>query len=322
MSIFDNQPPRLMDYVQDGLTLKRDKELIDGYVASTQGIGLESLEQSPSNKLILQGLADRYPKHFQVSAGNEGLIMLAAIIGGGYLVYKKMMRSKNNPVLKDVADADKKVEKTYDAEWISGKSSVGGQVSCGELSAYFNGSNFNAISTEAAKSVKELTDTLVEVTSEAIKLWFKLAPIIRNWVGATSEEDKKKYYDEMKKVAPKNPWGDLNAKIKEKMLTKTGKAGKVEALSESDYAKATALLKDAVDALVKIDNASEDLWMDVGFWDLFDDVESDTDEADEMWAYGYAENIGDHFGRTLFAARTSVLDVSRGLEEWIIKSFK
>lgn len=322
MSIFDNQPPRLMDYIQDGLTLKHDKELIDGYVTSTQGIGLESLEKSPSNKLILQGLADRYPQHFQVSAGNEGLIMLAAIIGGGYLVYKKMMRSKNNPVLKDVADADKNVEKTYNAEWISGKSSVGGQVSCGELSAYFKGSNFNTISAETAKSVKDLADTLVEVVNETKQLWFKLAPIIRNWVGATTEEDKKKYFDEMKKLSPKSPWDSLNAKIKEKVLTKKGKSGKVEALAESDYTRAAALLKDTTDALIKIDNASEDLWMDVGFWDLFDDVDSDSYEADEMWDYGYAENIGDYFGRTLFAARTSVLDISRGLEEWIVKSFK
>ncbi|QKE54496.1 hypothetical protein ACSA002_1820 [Salmonella phage vB_SalM_SA002] len=322
MSVFDGLPPSLLDYVTDAQQLKQDHSLLESYSKQVSGVGLESLNESPAHRLIEQSLIARYGEHYKVGSGNEGLLLLAAVVAGGYVAYKKMMRAKNNPVLKTVAEADKKVEKTYNEAWLSGKHEVGGEVACGELSTYFAGANFGAMSGNIEKTITDLVNTLTKTATEATAAWKKLEPIIRNWVNAKSDDDKKKYYDEMKKAYPKNPFGLLAAEIKEVLPEKQGKGGKITALTESDYAKVTALLRSSTDALIKVDDLSEDMWMNLGFWDLFDGVDSDSDEADEMWDYGYAENIGDFFGRPMFAARNIVLDLCRGLETLIVNSFK
>lgn len=322
MSVFNDLPPSLLEYATDAQQLKEDQTLLENYAKQTAGVGLESLNESPAHRLVEQGLAEKYGQYYKMGSGNEGLLLLAAVVAGGYVAYKKMMRAKNNPVLKTVVDADKKVEQTYNEAWLNGKHEVGGDVACGELSAYFKGADFGAMSGDIDKTIKTVVDGMTHAVTESIAAWQKLAPIIRNWVNAKSDEDKKKYYDEMKKAYPKNPFAPLAAALKETLPAKNGKGGKVAALKEADYAKATACLRAATDALIKIDELSEDLWMDVGFWDLFDDVESDSDEANEMWDYGYAENISDHFGRTMFSARNSALDICRGLETLIVNSFK
>lgn len=322
MLVFDGLSPSLLDYVADAQQLKQDHSLLEQYSKQISGIGLETLNESPAHRLVEQGLAEKYGEHYKVGSGNEGLLLLAAVVAGGYVAYKKMMRAKNNPVLKDVVDADKKVESKYVESWLNGKSSVGGEVACGELSNYFNGKDFAAMSGDVEKNINDMVAVINKAAKEAMADWLKLAPIIRNWVNAKSDSDKKKYYDQMKQAYPKNPFAELAVSVKEAIPAKNGKGGKIAALTEAEYSKAAALLRESTNALIEVDNISEDMWMDLGFWDLFDEVESDSDEADEMWNYGYAENIGDYFGRPMWTARNAVLDLCRGLENLIVNSFK
>lgn len=322
MSIFAEMSPTLLDFADDARQLKQDHGMIEQYAKQVSGIGLETLNESPAHRLVEQGLAEKYGEHYKIGSGNEGLLLLAAVVAGGYVAYKKMMRAKNNPVLKDLTEADKKVETTYNDVWLNGKTSVGKEVACGEMSNYFAGGDFSAMSGNIEKAINDMVVTVSKVATEATAAWQKLAPIIRNWVNAKTDDEKKKYYDAMKKVYPKNPFDELATAVKETLPKKNGKGNKIPALTEDEYSKATALLRSSTDALLKIDNLSEDLWLDIGFWDLFDDVDDDSDEADEMWKYGYAENINDAFGRPIFAARNSVLDLCRGIETLIVNSFK
>lgn len=322
MSVLDNLPPVRLDYYMDGQQLKQDHELITAYQKSTEGVGLESLEENPSHQLVVQGLMDRYGDHIKLTHGNEGLLLIAAVVGGGYLAYKKFMRAKNNPVLKNTTNAEQNVDKTYDSKWIDGKTSTGKPVSVDELSKYFAGDNFGNMSGNITSAITKLASTTTKVVANAEQVWEKIAPIVRKWIGAKTDEDKKKYYDELKAAYPKNPFNELAEKLKEGHIPMNGKSSKIAALTISEYAAAVTLLKKAVEGLAAIDEASENLWDGLGFWDLFDDVDSDSAEAKTMWDYGYAENIGDYFGRGLWAARDEMLSVARGLEKLIINSYK
>lgn len=321
MSIFDNQPPGLLDYVESARLIKEDKANLDEYITSIQGAGLESFGSAPAHKLIEQGLADRYPAHFKMGSGTEGLILLAAVLGGGYIAYKKMMRAKNNPVLKNTAEAEKAIDKTYTAAWLEGKESVGKPVKVSYLSSIVPGDDFSKASTTCNDVADNLSKSIIDVVDKAMAAWKKIEPIAREWLAAADDEGREAAHAKLKAAYPEAPYLTLSKEIKFPARIK-GPEHTFEPLSKEDYPKAVALMKYIVSCFDTVDDQGERVWDEIGLWDEFDKTESKWPGVDDFYDCAYAENIHDYFGRDLFSARNTLLDISRGLEEWIVKSFK
>lgn len=321
MSVFDTLKPTLLDVVHDAHVMKEDHKLLTTYNKQIEGVGLESLEKSPAHQLIEQSLIQRYGSHMKVGAGNEGLTLLgAAVLAGGYMAYKKFMRAKNNPILKNTADVEKNINDTYTPAWLEGKKSVEKDVGCGELSKFFAGNDFGAMSGKISTTVNDKTKEVIGVINEATGIWSSVKSDVEAWCRAKDDDVRKAIVEKLQKKYPASPYNDLLAKISSSI--RSGKGGKLPALTEAQYPQAVALLKVAVAGFEKIDTASESMWLDLGFWELFDDVPHGAYGDDYMWDLGYSENINDFFGRPIWSMREYLLDISRGLETWIVNSFK
>lgn len=324
MSVLKDVSPGFLGFIDEGCRLRNDHRLITAYQKQIEGVGLESLDDDPAYNLITQSLVDRYGKYQQIAAGNEGLGTLAlmgAVVAGGYAVYKKFMRSKNNPVLKKTVDAEKNVEKTYTATWLNDREPVNKSVKVSHLSKYTTSPEFNALASGLGKDTDQLLRSISDVLKKANDAWKKIEPIARAWLKGKDDEEQKKLHEQLLALYPESPFPALSKDIK---LVPTVKENDHEfnSLSREQYGKAVELLKKLTAAFVTIDNDCEDMWSDLGLYDAFFEVSDDWPGADDFWRYAYCENINDDFGRPLFHARSQLLDLARGLEEWIVKSFK
>lgn len=316
MSVFDGLNPSLLDYVADAQQLKQDQLLLEQYSKQISGIGLEVLNESPAHRLVEQGLVERYGAHYKVGSGNEGLILLAAVVAGGYAVYKKMMRAKNNPVLKDIIGAEKKVENTYTPAWLNGKESVGREVENGMISKLFDGKDFATVSKELEKYFTETVNAFKKATADHIKLWEEIEPYIYRWGDATDPEVREGIVEELRAKYGRDVWTESCADIDLKKEDK--KAVKLPALTKDEYSKAVELIKSLIAKAIDVDELSEDVWHHVGLWAYFDKFDDDNG----IWEWGYAEIVNGDYGQCGYRLHTQLIGIARGLEEWITKSFK
>lgn len=325
MLVLNNVEPGFLGFIDDGCRLRKDHQMITAYQKQIEGVGLESLDADPAYNLITQSLVERYGKYQQIAPGNEALGTLAlmgAVVAGGYAVYKKFMRSKNNPVLKKTVDAEKNVEKTYTAAWLNEREPVNKQVKVSYLSNFTASPEFNTFLPIAGKGADDLLRSVDDVIKKATAAWKKIEPIARAWCKATDEEEQKKLHADLLALYPESPFMTLSKEIKYIPRVKGGADHEFNSLSKEQYGKAVELLKKLTAAFITIDDDSETMWSDLGFFDLFDQTRDDWPGADDFWDYAHSENINDYFGRPLFSARCQMLDIARGLEEWIVKSFK
>lgn len=322
MSIFDNRPPGHLDILHAGLRLMDDYRLITAYQKEIEGVGLETLEQDPAHQLIQQALKERYKGYEQLGQGNEGFWLTAAVVAGGYVAYKKLMRSKNNPVLKKTAEAEKNVEKTYNADWLNSREPVNKLLKVSYLSEFMASPEFDAFLPVISVGAETLLKSVNDVVDKAAAAWKKIEPIARDWLNAKSEEEQQELHGQLRALYPESPYLTLGSELKFIPRNKSSAGHNFDSLSKDQYGKAVELLKKLVEAFDKVDDLSETLWQDLGLWDEFNQARGDWPGADDFWDYAAGENINDYFGRSLFSARCELLDLARGLEEWIVKSFK
>lgn len=114
-------------------SLTQEHRLISDYYTHRCGVGVESFDQ-PADRLIALGLADKYPHHFQLGSGNEGLAELLKKIGNALTVFKKAVTSGNqpklagklfDPALKEIASTYASADYMEDKRVNMGKSIVG-----------------------------------------------------------------------------------------------------------------------------------------------------------------------------------------------------
>lgn len=115
--------------------LEKDVELLSAFMTHANGCGLESLD-TPSGKLIESGLATRYPDHFQVGSGLEGIKELVTKLKDGIDGLKKKFDNKKLlPILEKAGyDLDVELKKTYaNKAWYDNKEETGKVVNATEL---------------------------------------------------------------------------------------------------------------------------------------------------------------------------------------------
>jgi len=321
MSIFDKEPQAFVNFVHEGRRLKQDRDLLTAYSKQIEGVGVEALAENPAHQLIMRGLEARYGKHVQPGVGNEAIglaiVGVAALATAGYVGFKKLMLAKNNPALKDIKVAEQKVNSTYTAAWLNGKESVGKEVSNGMISKLFEGKDFATVSKALEKYFNEVVTEFKKATADHIKLWKEIEPYIRRWNDEPDREKREGIVEQLRAKYGRDVWTEPCANIK---LDKEDKKGsKLPALTKDEYGKAVALIKSLLAKATDVDELTEDVWHNVGLWDDFDKF---GDDADAMWEWGYAEIVNDAHGHYGYRIHTQLIGIARGLEEWIIKSFK
>lgn len=115
-------------------SLEKDVELLSAFMSHANGCGLESLD-TPSGKIIESGLAARYPDHFQMGSGLEGIKELVTKLKDGIAGLKKKLKGGIPPQLKNaVGELDKAINATYgDRAWYDKLTETNKPVSTVEL---------------------------------------------------------------------------------------------------------------------------------------------------------------------------------------------
>lgn len=115
-------------------SFQNDIDLIEQYLGHAAGCGLESLD-STSGKLIELGLSSRYPEHFKIGSGLEGLGELVGTLKKGLDGLKKRFKGKLPAELtKATGDLENAIKKTYgNPTWFADKDETGKAVSTVEL---------------------------------------------------------------------------------------------------------------------------------------------------------------------------------------------
>lgn len=321
MTIISNGPLGYAGHALAVQQMEKDQQAINLYSKQMQGAGLESFE-TPSHDLVIQGLNARYGSYMKLGSGQEGigtLILLGAAIGGGVAVYKKLMLAKNSPITKELSDVLDKVNATYTAAWTEGKESVGKDVTCGKLNNLFSGDNLTALTASsskyAAQGEREAKASGVYLTTA----WGKIQPLLDRWKKA-GEGEEDEVIELMTDLYPEPPYFTMPA-----INTKApgGKGGKVKALTIADYPKAVTLLKELLKAAEEIDGLSYDIVDKVGFKDhWYEGIPADKRGEEDAFQYGHYRYYLDHYGVATWKLHESLITAARGLEEWIVKSFK
>jgi hypothetical protein len=321
MTIISNGPLGYAGHALAVQQMEKDQQAITLYSKQMQGAGLESFE-APSHDLVIRGLNARYGEYMTLSSGQEGigtLILLGAAIGGGVAVYKKLMLAKNSPITKELSDVLNKVTATYDAKWIEGKKSVDKEVTCGKLNSLFSGNNLAALGASSSKYAAQGERESKASGDYLITAWSKIRPLLDRWKKA-GEGEEDEVIELMTDLYPEPPYTTMPA-----INTKVpgGKGGKVSALAVTDYPKAVALLKELLKAAEEIDGLSYDIANKVGFKDgWYEGVSAEKRGEEHAFQYGHYRYYLDHYGVATWKLHDTLISASRGLEEWIVKSFK
>lgn len=320
MSVFDNTQS-FVGFVHEGQRLSSDSKLLTAYTKQIEGVGLETLEKDPAYQLITQAMTERYGKYTVPGAGNEGIglaiISIGALAAIGHAAFKKMMIAKNSPMLKDLKTAEQKVNSTYTAAWLDGKESVEKEVGNGMVSRLFDGKDFSAVSKALEKYFTETVNEFKKATAEQLKLWKEIEPYIYRWGDATDPEARQEIVEQLRAKYGRDVWTEPCANIK--LDKEDKKAAKLPALTKDEYGKAVALIKSLIAKATEVDELTEDVWHNVGLWEYFDKF---GDDADDIWEWGYSEIVNGTHGHYGYRIHTQLIGVARGLEEWIVKSFK
>lgn len=121
--------------VRSGMeSIENDISLIEQFLTHANGCGLESLD-GVTGQLIESGLAARYPEHFKVGGGLEGLGELVGKLKQGLVGLKKSFKGKlPQQLTKITGDLDSAVKKTYaNPAWYADKDATDKPVSTVEL---------------------------------------------------------------------------------------------------------------------------------------------------------------------------------------------
>lgn len=196
MSLFDSMQQAVNQDVMKGIHgLKTSLNDIEAYQAHRLSAGIESFD-SPTDKLVLCGLASMYPSHFEMGSGNEGLGALVDKIKKGLAGLKKSISEGKKDKL-DMApfkEAKQEVKNTIGKSgFFGGAKFFGGekQVAVGLLQNYVGKGNKRQVIDAIAKVIPAAVDETQTYLEQTVVYWKQISA----------------YVERLKKV----PEGDVDA---------------------------------------------------------------------------------------------------------------
>lgn len=277
--------------------LQNDLDLIEQFVKHANGCGLESLD-TPTGKLIETGLAARYPDHFKMGAGVEGLNGLIAVLKKGIEGIKNLTRGKGKAVITKTVDPVKnEIDKTYaNNAWWGGKEvKVTPPTTSGLSTLIGDFSDFASLKTALTSAQKTMSDAYNASTKQTEAygdVVDKVVNEIKKTKGKSQEEMTafaNSKIEQLKKL--------LDAMSSELPEIKAGSSTSIPTLSAEDGKALGQLMKDVISWGVDIEMDAEDNRCTYGAGqDTFKDNEEaeDNDAMSKLqWNFLYWEAATD-----------------------------
>lgn len=254
--------------------MKQDVELLSAYRKSAVGAGLESLDY-PAGRLIEQGLTTRYPDHYKVGDGMEGLSDLLNKIKSGLKEARKLLKGKARPFLeKRKYEILKNIQPTYGSDsWYKDKEAIGKPIDVSGLAKLISGFNdfdnlITTITTDQKSVQKGFDDSTKETLAYIAKIE-KVAPSLLKM-----KEDELLKWIDTNYPAWKKAVDELNDKLPE---FKHGNATKIDGLTVEQAKVVGKLMVTIIEFGYDIEYEASELRTDspdeCGQGYLFDDFE-------------------------------------------------
>lgn len=302
-------------------SLEKDVELLEAFIEQANGCGLESLDNA-IGKMIESGLSARYPEHFQLGSGLEGLKELTDKLKQGIAGLKKLARGKAKPFVEKMArETTAEIDKTYaNKAWFAGKSAIGKPVSVAALAALVGDvQNYADVERQVKALLKIINTHMDSVTSDISAYWNKAEPFYMRAVKAKGEESAKVLSD-LLATLPKRANQSFNEELPK---LGGGKGDTIDGLTVEQAEAMGALLKSTMLTCIHLANNTSDVIENCGIADAgdYDDIE-DKELAREIHIRTYWEDYYMPVDRIAKKAADYGVQVIKQLEHLIVNSVK
>lgn len=305
--------------------IERDIELLERYRSNAIGCGLESLD-NPTGQLIESGLAARYPEHYKVGSGLEGIGGLVDTLKKALGGLKKAGRGKVKPFIdKQTKTVAAQVKDTYvNQKWLDEHKENHGMIDHKPVTA-FTGSVENGKLDEliaAGKDVLTLyTNAVKDSAKKTQEFWNKLKPFEAKARKAEKGSDEAKaVLEEMNKAFPEGPIAALPKDLPK--ITNEDNGGKGPALSKAEVKEAGEFILAIFAAADEIWSTAEQCRVSYGFGDSLDEEVPDKALVSKLDDLGYWDDLSNNVSDMAETASTYFLGMAKGFESLIVKSLK
>lgn len=303
-----------------------DINLIESYHDTAIGHGMESLDH-PAGVLIEQSLASKYPEHFRVGSGMEGI---SGLLGNLKVIAAKVKAALKNKSFSDfvansTSAAQKAVEKQYASNYWSGYTPVDkSEVKPAGLTALVKGGSFSEVKAAVESYIADRETELKKAVDGVIAYWDGILPVFTKLQREENPDTIMELLGEVVEYAE-------NTKIKDTTpddLPKPSSGGTLAPLSLDDAKACAEYIKELLAHSKAIYSITEPGWV-VGIKEHDDDCYLDNardlpkdrsapikyiDSTMDMWV------LMDDVSFYVEAIRGYMFNVIKGLEDWIEKS--
>lgn len=305
--------------------LQADVDLLEQYVTAATGCGLESLDH-PAGKLIESGLAARYPDHFKVGSGLEGIASLLSSLKKGLNGLKKMARGKAKPFLeKQSYGVVQEIKKTYMSDsWYKGKEAIGKPIDVSGLAKLIGPFTDYAGIATAIKADEKTIDAAFEDSADETDALYKRAKQDAKALRALPKEQRAEQATAL--LAAWKPLLEaLNSDLPE---IKHGSATKIDGLTVEQAKAVGDLMYQVLEWGFLLENKAEDVRTYNGGLgqEYINALDKDGDAPDVVgtlfWNCWYWESLSDANSTFADNGVKWTFSVAQQLEQLIINSVK
>lgn len=301
--------------------LQNDAALIEQFLSHANGCGLESLDNI-TGKLIEQGLVARYPDHFKVGSGLEGLGELVGKIKQAVVNLTKMGRGKLPPVLiKQTKSAVEEVNKTYTNQtWLDDHKEKKGITSIAGITKYAGSADdLNGLIANAVKLIKLYKDGVDASAKETKAWWDKIKPFeAKGKKAAPGSPEAKALLEEVTKLFPVYPEKVIARKIPVSAMEDNG--GKLPLLSKTEVKQVGELIVDLLESSYDILDVAAECRINYGFTDEMNDYVKDPDLSHALYNAGDWEGLNTSVSEMAEETSKILFKLAQAFEQYITSS--
>lgn len=312
--------------IKTGLNgLEKDVELLDQFMTHANGCGMESLDNA-SGKLIELGLAERYPSHFTVGSGLEGISNLLNNLKTAVTKLKGTLKGKKaeEVVAKPTSDALRALDTRYsNGFWGKWESAEVPQVKVTGLAALVKAGSFVEVKAQVESFLTARESELQSAVAALLEYWNGILPVFLKLRDATEEQEVLDLLAQIKNYSERTPLKydpDYD-------FPKAASGGILPTLSKEEAEQAIEFAKALVQRSKDIYKLLDPVW-GVGIKD--DDADCYLDNARKFPAapIRYTDKImslevlTDNVSYFTENIRDYMFKVIAGLEDWIESSEK
>lgn len=325
MQALDNQLLSNLNVFAGLEALEKDIELLEAFQQNALGCGLESLDH-PTGQLVTSGLAARYPQHYQVSEGMEGISNLVNTLKTAVSKLKGAFKGKkpDQIVSKPTNDALAALNTQYGKNfWLDYTPQEKETVKPVGLLTLVKGGSFSDVKSQVETYLTACETELKSGVANLLKFWAGIEPKFNALKTAATEEERQQLLNDIIEYGETNSTNDLIADD----LPAHDSGGTLAPLSADDAKAAVEFVKALVTRSKDIYAITDPMW-DVGITDddadgYFDHVEDKRDRSvrylrDSMATMLITEDIVWYTEAT----REYMLKVAVGIEAWVDASTK